>query len=253
MCRIVLFSFVYFELTLKRTAAIIAQTYFIKDNMTLIPAATVVILRKSTRRPKVLLVHRNPKLPVMGDLWVFPGGRFSLEEKKIDDPLYAAKQCAIRETEEETGLRLSPEALTPLLRWITPEVVSPRFDAWFFIAIQDTGKDHIRVDGREIVSFRWATFREGLEAHHQRQIMLSPPAYVVLSRMAAHKDPETIFSSLNQKHFEKVFPVVFPVHDGVCAVYKEDVAYTTGKLYQPGPRHRLWMRDSGWHYESAHR
>ena len=37
--------------------------------------------------------------------------------------------------------------------------------------------------------------------------------------------------------------------DGQCTLYEEDIAYRDGNLYKPGPRHRLWMRDTEWKYE----
>ena len=35
----------------------------------------------------------------------------------------------------------------------------------------------------------------------------------------------------------------------MVARYEEDVAYDSADLDVPGPRHRLWMLDSGWRYE----
>ena len=62
------------------------------------PAVTadcVVITRKS--EPKVLLIQRGFD-PYKG-CWAFPGGFMNMDE--------TTEQCAIRELEEETGLRIS--------------------------------------------------------------------------------------------------------------------------------------------------
>ena len=46
------------------------------------------------------------------------------------------RACAVRELEEEAGIALpADEELVLFSRWITPEVVSRRFDAWFFLAL----------------------------------------------------------------------------------------------------------------------
>ena len=62
------------------------------------PAVTadcVVITREA--EPKVLLIQRG-NMPFKGG-WAFPGGFMNMDE--------TTEQCAIRELEEETGLRMS--------------------------------------------------------------------------------------------------------------------------------------------------
>ena len=62
------------------------------------PAVTadcIVITREA--EPKVLLIQRG-NMPFKGG-WAFPGGFMNMDE--------TTEQCAIRELEEETGLRLS--------------------------------------------------------------------------------------------------------------------------------------------------
>ena len=62
------------------------------------PAVTadcIVITREA--EPKVLLIQRGDQ-PFKGG-WAFPGGFMNMDE--------TTEQCAIRELEEETGLRLS--------------------------------------------------------------------------------------------------------------------------------------------------
>ena len=62
------------------------------------PAVTadcIVITRES--EPKVLLIQRGN--PPFKEAWAFPGGFIDMDE--------TTEQCAIRELEEETGLRIS--------------------------------------------------------------------------------------------------------------------------------------------------
>ena len=91
-------------------------------------AASLILLRDSDAGPEVLLVRRNPQQRFMGGAWVFPGG--ALNDADAD---HAA--AAMRELEEEAGIRLSDStAPVPFSRWITPAQVKVRFDTWFFAA-----------------------------------------------------------------------------------------------------------------------
>ena len=74
----------------------------------------------AVRDGQVLLLHRN-KEPNLG-LWVAPGGKLELVE--------SPQECALRELEEETGLR----GRDPHLRGIITEI-SPRADYQWLIYI----------------------------------------------------------------------------------------------------------------------
>jgi endoribonuclease LACTB2 len=56
----------------------------------------------------------------------FPGGK--------QDPGEDAKGCAVRELFEETGVRIAPESLIDVGRWVTPAFAPRRFDTCFFLA-----------------------------------------------------------------------------------------------------------------------
>ena len=80
------------------------------------PAVTadcVVITREA--EPKVLLIQRGDQ-PFKGG-WAFPGGFMNMDE--------TTEQCAVRELEEETGLRLSKVQPIPRLTVTHEEGLSP--------------------------------------------------------------------------------------------------------------------------------
>ena len=71
------------------------MTYTYKYPRPAVTADCVVITREE--QPKVLLIQRGAD-PYKG-CWAFPGGFMNMDE--------TTEQCAIRELEEETGLRVS--------------------------------------------------------------------------------------------------------------------------------------------------
>src|ERR1044072_1580569 len=101
------------------------------------PSASVVLLRRGgkhgDRGLEGLLLKRAEKAKFMPGVWVFPGGGIDPEDGTGEEGHRAA---AVRELHEEAGIELSDgEELILFSRWITPEVVSRRFDAWFFLAL----------------------------------------------------------------------------------------------------------------------
>ena len=217
----------------------------------LIPAATVVITRETRSALEILLVRRNPELPVLGGAWAFPGGHISPKDNPAgENPAaqisqHAAKACAARETAEETGLQLDPGEMMPIARWITPVGITPRFDAWFFIT--QTEQDRVEVDGREIIDHKWLTAEDAIRSHHRHTITLSPPTFVILSNLteAAGKD---VFAHRSNTVVPKFEPRLIRLSTGPCTVYREDAAYPDGNLDRPGPRHRLCMHTPQWRY-----
>lgn len=115
-------------------------------------ASTVVLLRRDSDSPRVLMGMRGAKAVFMPSKYVFPGGaldpedaaggdhpfdkRLLKEHREEAGPINAQAliTCARRELLEETGLHLQPEAEALFVfRAITPPGRSRRFDARFFL------------------------------------------------------------------------------------------------------------------------
>src|SRR4051812_34542798 len=90
-------------------------------------AATVAVLRDGADGAEVLLLERPHDRGSFAAAWVFPGG--SVDEEDAGD----LRRAAVRETLEETGLVVPPDALVPLARWHPPAEAPKRLVTSFFV------------------------------------------------------------------------------------------------------------------------
>ncbi len=220
-----------------------------------VPAATVIVLRDAESGPKgieALLLRRNAKTAFHGGAWVFPGGHIDPEDHNTDAPddmLAAARQAAVRETQEEAGLSLSKADLLYFSHWTTPLVRPKRFSTWFFVA--QAGRDAVQVDGVEINAHAWMRPHEALAARQAGELELPPPTFVSLTKLSAFGTVEDALAYVRGREPDIFFPKLEKVENGYCSIYHGDAGYESSSVDEPGRRHRLWMRKSGWHYERA--
>ena len=167
-------------------------------------AASLILLRESADGAEVLLVQRNPEQRFMGGAWVFPGGAVHDGE----DADHAA--TAVRELEEEAGIRLLEDAeLVPFSRWITPEgeLVKIRFDTWFYAARAPDGAE-ARPDGGECVDARWLTPAGALEAHARDELALVFPTIKHLELLSEMDTVDATLAAARERRIEPVLPKV---------------------------------------------
>ncbi len=177
-------------------------------------AATLILLRDSTGGPEVLLVERNPEQRFMGGAWVFPGGA-------ADGADGDEAQTAVRELEEEAGIRLARDAeLIRFSRWITPARVPVRFDTHFFLA---RAPEHANpeVDGSECVASRWLRPREALDAGVRGDLLLVVPTVTHLEELSEFA---SVAGALAAARARRVLPVPASVllEGGVAEVLLAD-------------------------------
>ncbi len=139
-----------------------------------VDAAGLVLLRQGRGGLEVLLGRRHARAGFLPDIYVFPGGR--LEPQDALGPALALApavasdlarggrrqpgallRAALRETEEETGLRL-PEAAIPgidfVCRAITPTASHRRYHTRFFLADGALCQGRLKGDG-ELEDLGW--------------------------------------------------------------------------------------------------
>ncbi|HKO37558.1 MAG TPA: NUDIX hydrolase [Solirubrobacterales bacterium] len=177
------------------------------------PAASIVLLRRggkhSQRALEVLLLKRSEEARFMPGVWVFPGG--SLDEADGAEEA-GLRACALRELAEEAGIELEAgEELVPFTRWITPELIATRFDAWFFLALAPAHTPP-RPDGVETTEARWFQPTAALEAQKAGEIVLSFPTQRQLRWLAEFRTSDEAMAAYRERTLEPILPRV--VEDG---------------------------------------
>jgi 8-oxo-dGTP pyrophosphatase MutT (NUDIX family) len=217
---------------------------------TAIPAATVILLRDGSDGLESLMLCRNVKLSFVGGMWVFPGGRVDDADRAglaSDDEIAAARRAAVRETLEEAGLVVAPEALVPYSHWAPPPVTPKRFLTWFFIAEAPAGR--VAIDRGEIHNHAWMRPAEALERRDAGDIQLAPPTWVTLHELAQWHTTAEAVAAAGQRTPEHFVTRVGMTEEGPVALWHGDAGYADSDATKPGPRHRLWLHGSGWRYE----
>jgi 8-oxo-dGTP pyrophosphatase MutT (NUDIX family) len=173
------------------------------------PAASVVLLRRGGRHRgrglEVLLLKRTEKARFMPGVWVFPGG--ALDEADGEGEA-GHRACALRELGEEAGIELpSSDELVLFSRWITPEVITTRFDAWFFLALAPPHSSP-RPDGVETVEASWFEPRAALDAQAAGRLALAFPTLSQLNSLLSFETADDALSAFRDHAIEPILPKV---------------------------------------------
>lgn len=146
-------------------------------------ATTLLILERNQEECQIFVLKRNDCGGFLREALVFPGGKVEDIDFESQDPLRAA---AVRETAEETGLRINPLDLKPFSWWLTPECEAKRFDTHFFAAPYPF-EQVPRIDLEESQWGRLMTPSEILEQHAKKEVRLMPPTLLTLETIAGSK------------------------------------------------------------------
>jgi 8-oxo-dGTP pyrophosphatase MutT (NUDIX family) len=173
------------------------------------PSASVVLLRRGgkhkDRALEVLLLKRTEEAKFMPGVWVFPGGGVDPEDGSGEAGYRA---CAVRELEEEAGIALAAgEELVLFSRWITPEVVSRRFDAWFFLALAPAHTPP-EPDGVETTEARWFEPAVALEAQEAGELALAFPTISQLKSLLPFRTSNEALAAHRGREVEPILPKV---------------------------------------------
>lgn len=190
------------------------------------PAASIVLMRRGgkhrDRALEVLLLKRSGDASFMPNVWVFPGGSVDPEDGAGEE---GYRSCAVRELAEETAIVLPPdEELVLFSRWITPEVISTRFDAWFFLALAPAHTPP-KPDGVEVVEAAWFEPRAAIEAFDEKNIVLAFPTLSQLHSLLPFATSEDALAAHREAKIEPILPKVLGSKDDHRVVLPGDPDY----------------------------
>jgi 8-oxo-dGTP pyrophosphatase MutT (NUDIX family) len=190
------------------------------------PAASVVLLRRGSqhadRTLQVLLLKRTESANFMPGVWVFPGGAVD-EVDGADEEGF--KACARRELAEEAGIELPvDEELVLFSRWITPEVISRRFDAWFFLALAPAHTPP-KPDGVETTDAAWFEPQAALDAQAAADLVLAFPTIHQLRELVPFATSEQAIAAYRDREVEPILPKVVGTREEHRVVLPGDPDY----------------------------
>lgn len=187
-------------------------------------AATVVLLRDADAGPEVLLLERPDRGSFAG-AWVFPGGkledvdRLAADESEED----AARRAGVRETSEESGLVVDPDALVTVSCWDPPPDVALRIRTWFFAVRAPEGE--LLLQAEEAVAAEWVAPADMLARHGRGEVRLYPPTWVTLHDLAPHPDVESVLDAARLSGVHRFESVARRGAEGPMLLWQGDAAY----------------------------
>jgi len=216
-----------------------------------IPSATVVPLRDGPDGLEVLMIERAAAI-AYGGMWAFPGGRIDphdADPAAPGDEIAGARRAAVREAEEEVGLRFPPDALVPYSHWTGGAKQRRLYAAWYFLA--PAPGDEVVLDEAECLAHRWIRPADAVTGRERGEIAVVAPTWMTLHSLTAAR---TVGDALALAHGRP--PVVYrsrvaEVGDERIVLWHGDAGYEAGDPGVDGPRHRLVMAPAGWSFESS--
>ena len=133
------------------------------------------------------MIRRARLMAFAGGMAAFPGGAREDQDGDIVD-------TAIRETEEECGVRVERSDLHLWARWLTPQFEPRRYDTYFFTMKIPVGAAPASTSGEAEAAF-WIAAATAVSRHHQGRLPMLPPTLVMLEDLAAAGSVEAVLST----------------------------------------------------------
>jgi 8-oxo-dGTP pyrophosphatase MutT (NUDIX family) len=187
-----------------------------------------MLVRDGGSGPEVYVQRRVASMAFAPSTVVFPGGGVDLADHALAvstpglaelasvmgvDAVAAAPfaAAAVREVEEECGVRLSVADLRGRAHWVTPEFEPRRYDTWILAAGMPAGQEAIGTTTESDHS-AWVRPSDLLDRHTAGEVRMLPPTVVSLEQLAEFGSAAAFLA--DRPVVAKVVPVLVVGADG---------------------------------------
>jgi 8-oxo-dGTP pyrophosphatase MutT (NUDIX family) len=229
------------------------------------PAATVVLIRASMRgQPfEVLMVRRHDNVAFMGGAYVFPGGRVDEADEAAGNAMRdvpdatsrfadltparerAFRAAAVRELEEEAGVRVNASDLVPIAHWVTPEIETRRYDTRFFLTEMPAGQE-AKHDDHEMTELAWLSPREAIHRCLNDEMMLPPPTWTTLKGLTRFASVAQVFDWARTTRIVRIQPGFVRDEHKTMLTLPGDPTYPPVEGWEQPEDTRFLLRDGRW-------
>ena len=191
-------------------------------------AATVMLVRDGASGPEVFVQRRVATMAFAPSTVVFPGGGVDPADSAlpVSTPGLAAlaaamgvdaaaaapyAAAAVREVEEECGVRLAVADLRGRAHWVTPEFEPRRYDTWILAAGMPADQEATGTTTESDHS-AWVRPRELLDRHAAGEVRMLPPTVVSLEQLTGFSSAAAFLD--DRPVVVRVVPVLVVGDDG---------------------------------------
>jgi 8-oxo-dGTP pyrophosphatase MutT (NUDIX family) len=168
-----------------------------------------------------------------GSSTLVSGKRLGILER-YRDPLNRSEVSLIEFLEKEQ-LRLACDTLQHFAHWITPEMLTKRFDTHFYLAVAPS--DHLAIhDGHESVDSVWITPDNALKGNADGTYTIIFPTRVNLEMLGESSNVADALRAATDRNIVSILPWSEKRDDGTYICIPQDAGYvTTTEKMQASP------------------
>lgn len=155
-----------------------------------------------------------------------------------------AGTITIHNIAEKENLQFPLDALIPYAHWITPEIMPKRFRTFFFL-VKLPEEQKTTTDCSELTDSLWATPRDILKMHYNKEIMLMPPTLKTMEELTVYASIDELFAAARGR---MIYPIMPQPTDKILKL-PHDPEYNIEKYKQPArpdEPSRIVMTDGIW-------